>query len=346
MFGFQLTDVDQSLRPSNEVLTLEIQDQDQQLIATLELSEGPGYGQQIVAGVMQGWLVSSVVAVLLAALVGWWVSRQVSAPVLALTTATRRMASGDLGVRASVRNQDEIGELAGSFNEMVERVESTVETLRRFASDAAHELNTPLTALRANVELALQSDGPAARASLERALEQGSRLESLTRDLLDLSRLEAQANGEPVEPVDLVALAREQAEPFASQAEQAGVTFELDLPAEPLIVMGERSRLGRALRNLLENAVKFTPSSGRIICGAAREGEEAHLWVQDSGIGIPEEDRSMLFQRFHRGRNASGYPGSGLGLAILRAIAERHHGRIEVEHLAPGTRFRLIFPGQ
>jgi signal transduction histidine kinase len=109
-------------------------------------------------------------------------------------------------------------------------------------------------------------------------------------------------------------------------------------------VLGEEAELRAALTNLLDNALKFTPEGGRISLGFRQEDGVAVLWVEDTGIGIPEADLPLLFQRFHRGRNAAAYPGSGLGLAIVKAIAERHGGQVQAERAEPGARFILRLP--
>ncbi|MEW5720802.1 MAG: HAMP domain-containing protein, partial [Chloroflexota bacterium] len=128
----------------------------------VELTEGPALGRAIVNSVLRGWIVASVIAVVLAAIAGWFISRRISAPVLALTNTTTRMANGDLSSRADISSRDEFGALARAFNAMADEIETTVNALRRFAADAAHELNTPLTALRADLDLALTETQPRA----------------------------------------------------------------------------------------------------------------------------------------------------------------------------------------
>ncbi|HEC35730.1 MAG TPA: HAMP domain-containing histidine kinase, partial [Anaerolineae bacterium] len=146
------------------------------------------------------------------------------------------------------------------------------------------------------------------------------------------------------EPLDLAALVRRVSEVYASRAEQAGITFALDLPETPVTVSGNADQLCRAIGNLLDNAIKFTPARGSVTLGLRQDEGEATLWVQDSGIGIPEEDLPHLFERFHRGRNATAYPGSGLGLAIVKAIVEAHGGRVRGENVEQGARFTVWLP--
>ncbi len=317
------------------------------LLGTIVISDGPAYGMDIVMGVARAWVVASLVAILIAALVGVWLSRRMSAPILALTEATGRMAQGELSVRAEPRSHDELGRLARSFNHMAGRIEEMVTALRRFAGDAAHELHTPLTALHTSLELA-RSDpdlSPSARASLEQAWEETRRLETLSRDLLDLSRLEGGQPPSPPESVDLGELVREASEPYASQAEQRGINFVLELPEGAVQVCGQPAQLCRAVSNLLENALKFTPPGGQVRIALTNTGDEALFEVSDTGIGIPAEDLPFVFNRFHRGRNVTAYPGSGLGLAIVKTVVEHHDGEIGIESPQDGgTKFVMRLP--
>jgi signal transduction histidine kinase len=221
-----------------------------------------------------------------------------------------------------------------------------VTTLKQFVTDAAHEINTPITALRTNLELAADSANPDDfRADLHRAQVELERLEKLTRSLLTLSRLEARTVAPAREPLDLVALGRQMNERFASRAEQAGVTFTVDVPSDPVTVAADEHQLTRVLDNLLDNALKFTPPGGSVTLKLDELPGLARLSVTDTGIGIPAEDLPNLFRRFHRGRNAAAYPGNGLGLVITKAIVEEFNGQIAVESSSTGTRFTVILPG-
>jgi len=332
---------------SDQVIRQIFRDQEGELLGYVELSEGPAYGRQILVSVTRGWALAGGVAVLLAAVAGWMASRRITTPLLALTDVTTRMAAGDLSARADVAREDEFGLLANSFNEMAGQVQTTVVALRRFVSDAAHELHTPLTALHTNLELIADERDRARRHDfVARAQTQVERLEALTRALLDLSRLESGAAQETTPPIELTALVREMSEPYASRAEQAGLTFGLTLPESPVTVQADEAQLRRALGNLLDNAVKFTPEGGAVRVGLRRKNKWAELWVEDSGIGIADVDLPHLFSRFHRGRNVAGYPGSGLGLAIAKAIVENHGGCIGVEStIGQGSCFSLTLPG-
>ncbi|MBK8900409.1 MAG: HAMP domain-containing histidine kinase [Anaerolineaceae bacterium] len=329
---------------SNLTVRRAIETANGRLLGFVELSEGPAYGRDILQSVFGGWLIASLVAVLLAGLVGWRASRRLVRPLLTLTQVTTRMADGDLAARTAVQRQDELGTLGRSFNKMADQVESTITTLRQFIADAAHELHTPLTALQTDLQALRQTElEPGQLAKIERAQEQAVRLQTLTNSLLDLSRIEANTNAES-EIVNLNQLLQETAELFASRAEQSDIHFDLTLPDGILQVQGSPLRLRQALQNLLDNALKFTPAGGEVMVALDQEDNFARLTITDTGIGIPEEDVPHLFGRFHRGRNTADLPGNGLGLAIVQAIVVGMNGRITLHPLTPGTQVQLLLP--
>lgn len=313
----------------------------------LEISSGPAYGSDILKSVAIAWGAAGILSVILAISMGLYASRQVTRPVLALIDATRQMEQGQLSARVNLPNeqQQEFQSLAAAFNNMAQRVEKTISTLRAFVSDAAHELNTPLTALKTNLELALNEPDPASQINyLASALEQNQRLEQLTGRLLDLSRIEYSQTTPDFSHFDLRQLVAEIGERFASRAEQADRNFSLALPGRETPLFGNPHQLQQAIENLLENSLKFTPPGGNITLELVIQQDAAQCIISDTGIGIPDDDLPHLFKRFHRGRNAGGFPGSGLGLAIVRAVMDAHHGSVEVQNLETGCRFIVRLP--
>jgi len=347
-FGFELNAAAAdpgAARSTLTVMELILDPRNARMLGSVKLSEGPAYGRDILTSVAWGWVFASAIAVLLAAAIGWYISRRISAPVLALTDVTARMAQGDLSSRAGVRSRDELGQLASSFNEMADQVETTVNTLRRFVSDAAHELNSPLTALQTNLEMAFEEKNASSRTLyLSRAQEQSQRLEAMVQSLLDLSRIEAAQSVPSFELLDLRQLIAEIGEIFASRAEQAERVFNLILPDSEVPFHGNALQLQRAVNNLLDNALKFTPVNGIITLNLNHSETEVILMITDTGIGIPSDDLPHLFERFHRGRNSAEYPGNGLGLAIVKAIVDAHHGRVEAQSTNTGSMFSVILP--
>jgi signal transduction histidine kinase len=349
-FGFDLSSEGSNTEmPRSKLMVMELihDPQTGEERGAVRLSEGPGYGTEIVQSVARGWALSSVISVLLAAGVGWYLSQRMSAPILALRDVTTRMAQGDLSSRADVRSRDEFEQLAVSFNEMAGQVEKTVTTLRAFVSDAAHELRTPLTVLRTNLDLVLDEKDEARRAAfIADAKAMVQRLHELNTNLLDLSRLEASSHTTRDTVVDLAELLRARSEVYASQAEQAGLMFERDLASMPVFVRANETDILRAVDNLVDNACKFTPQDGIVRISLVLQGGQVLLSVTDTGIGIPEEDLPQLFNRFHRGRNATTYAGSGLGLAIVKAIVSAHGGQVNVQSMGEGrgSKFSIYLP--
>lgn len=344
-FGRRLSRDSSPEQRSEQKVQSVLLDGHQQPIGYIQLSEGPAFGTKILDSVTQALVGAGAISVTLAILAGFFISYQLSQPVLMLANTTQRMSDGDLSARVNLKRRDEFGILAHSFNEMATRVETTITTLRSFVADAAHELHTPITALHANLELALTEPQETKKAHfISQSLGQLKRLESMTNDLLDLSRIESGMGREERHPVNLVEVLRETSELYASRAEQSGVQFQLEVPAKGVITRANEAQLRQVICNLLDNAIKFTPENGAITVGLCKEVHEIKLWVKDSGIGIPTEDLPYLFSRFHRGRNAAPYPGSGLGLAITRAIVEGHQGKVSVESSIHGTAFLLQLP--
>ncbi len=345
-YGVRLKpDMDSNQGISDQVATVNLTNSKNELMGYIEISGGPATGTEILDRVAWALLGASAVAIAVAVLAGWSFSRAITTPLLGLTHITDQMAQGDLSVRAEITSADEFGSLAKAFNHMTNQVEHTITTLKCFLGDAAHELHTPLTALNTNLELAAtESDDIKRQSFIERALEQLKRLETLTNNLLILSRIETHSLPDERNAVDMGELVRETSELYASQAEQMGITFLIDVPSQATIITANEAQLRRTLCNLLDNAIKFTAENGSVELGLRQDTKGTQLWVQDTGIGIPGEDLPYLFNRFHRGRNTAAYPGNGLGLAIIKAIIESHHGKVAVDSLSPGTRFTLLLP--
>jgi two-component system sensor histidine kinase MprB len=283
-------------------------------------------------------------ATLLAAFFGRLFGRQVIQPVSELTAAAEHITqTDDLGRRIEVRSDDEVGRMAQRFNTMLDALENSrralddsVHSQRQLVADASHELRTPVTSLRTNIEVLLSEEGELKGEDRRRLLEdvraETEELTALITDVIELAR-----GDEPPAGVDDVQFDHVVAEAVArARRRRPNTTFHAEL--EPTLVEGLSERLGRAVDNLLDNAAKHAPE-GSVVEVRLREYE---LTVRDHGPGIPADDRPHVFDRFYRGSTARGRPGSGLGLAIVRQVAETHGGSISVEE-APGggALFRL-----
>ncbi len=348
-FGYDFGQIGERHVPqySNVVVSVPLHNPEGEFIGSLELSEGPAFGTDVIQSVIRHLLLAAALAVPLATLIGWVISRNLSQPIMQLTDASEQMAAGHLSTRVEIDRADELGHLSAAFNGMAAQIETTVNTLQQFVADAAHEIKTPITAMRTNLELAeagVQSEN--SRLDLALAQRELNRLEQLTSSLLALARLESGGIETAHEPLDIAHLIRQIHEQFASRAEQAGITMIIKNVAQPVTVTGDRTQIGRVLENLLDNAIKFTPETGSvtITLDSASGSDSVQIHVQDSGIGIPEADLPRLFSRFHRGRNAAAYPGNGLGLVIARTIVEEHGGTISVRSDTYGTCFTVRLP--
>jgi two-component system sensor histidine kinase MprB len=291
------------------------------------------------------WLLGLVVlgGVALATGLGVLVSRTAVRPLARLTGVAERVtATGDLHHRIPAATDDEPGRLAGAFNAMLAALEASRDAQRQLVADASHELRTPLTAIRANIELLQhapeQLSEPERAAMLVSARGQLEDLTVLVGDLVDLAR-PGEAPVEPPEDVRLDALV---AEAVARARRHApGTTFTLE--AEPCVVRGRRARLARAVGNLLDNAVKWSPPDATVEVRV----DDGEVTVRDHGPGIAQADLPHVFDRFYRAPSARGLPGSGLGLAIVKHVADGHRGTVHAE-AAPGggTLMRLRLPAE
>jgi two-component system, OmpR family, sensor histidine kinase MprB len=280
-----------------------------------------------------------------AAVAGLLVGRAGLRPVERLTKAAERVGrTGDLSP-IEVEGADEIGRLARSFNEMLAAVATSRALQRQLVADAGHELRTPLTSLRTNLDLLAQSDAAGTRglAAAEREAllvdvrAQVEELSGLVADLVELARDDRPTAS--TDEVDLAGVVERAIERVRRRA--TGVAFDVDL--QGWIVLGDTTALERAVTNLLDNAVKWSPPGGHVLVSLA----EGRLTVTDDGPGIEDADLPYVFDRFYRSTDARGMPGSGLGLAIVRQAAERHGGSVSAGR-APtaGAQLVLDLPGR
>jgi signal transduction histidine kinase len=297
----------------------------------------------------------------LSVLVSAGLARRFTTPLRQLTEAARALAEGDLSRRvpeAQVRaGSSELAELAVQFNAMADRVEESVDLIRRdrdrsrdFLADVSHELRTPLAALRTFNDLLTEraGDDPDARAEfLESSGQQIERLDWLAQNLLELSKLDSGLVLLDLRPDDLRAAVETAVEQSSAAARKRGTTIKLTLPDHPVRIRHDPQRIGQVVANLVANAVKFTPKGGVVTVDVAGTTDGARIVVSDTGVGIDPSELPHIFERFYRGNqsNETRGSGSGLGLAIVHSIVDMHGGTVAVEsRLGLGSRFIVDLP--
>jgi signal transduction histidine kinase len=293
------------------------------------------------------WAVALMIGL---ALVSWFfVSRRVLKRIDSVSATSRRIMEGDLTGRLEVTGTgDEFDRLANSLNAMLERIELLLHGLKDVSDNIAHDLKTPLTRLRNRVEAALATPDTAKhRAALEATIEESDQLIKTFNALLMITRIEAGSPDGDMTEVDASAIARDVAELYEPVAEEKGIELAVDTP-EPIKLKASRELLGQALANLIDNALKYAHCGEakplKIAVSTAREGDRLILKVADNGPGIPVADRQRALQRFVRLEASRSQQGSGLGLSLVAAVAQLHHGTVELGDGNPGLVVTMSLP--
>ena len=285
---------------------------------------------------------------------GLWISRRVEKSMGGLNRVVAAVQDGDLKVRAPVTHSgDELDELGQGLNTMLDRLEGSMASIRHAGDAIAHDLRSPLTRMRAKLEVAL-IDAEAGKVSgvdaLGIALDEADALLKTFNTVLAIARL--QAGGAPDPKVfDAAELATDMAELYEPSGEDKGLEFSAEIE-KGLLIEGNQPFLAQALANIIDNAIKYTPEGGAVKFRARRRSSgEIEFSVTDTGPGVPDEDRERVLQRFVRLDNSRTEPGSGLGLSLVTAVAEAHGGRVQLDEgpgayggQGPGLRVALVLP--
>ncbi|MFE7505171.1 sensor histidine kinase [Promicromonospora sp. NPDC057488] len=294
--------------------------------------------------VMRTYAIVCCVALVLLGLFAWLVVSRLLRPLRQLSATATRVTETDLTQRVPVATDDDLGELAGAFNTMLDRLSTAIETQRRFLDDAGHELRTPLTVLRGHLEV-LDPDDPAdVRETRDLLLDETSRMGQIVEELVLLAKAE-RSDFVTLAPVDLGRFTDD----VHDKARALGARrWVVDARAD-VEVAADAHRLTQAVLQLADNAVKFTEADDEVGIGTqvfdGPAGRLVRLWVRDTGPGVPPQEAERIFDRFARGSETGGTPGSGLGLAIVRAIAQGHGGDVVVERSdGGGARFVMTWP--
>ena len=275
-------------------------------------------------------LLAGALAAGIALVIARWVARGMTQPLRDMAQAARRMETGDYSQRVVTSSRDEVGQLAQAFNRMSAELDQLERLRRDLVANVSHELKTPISALRAHLENLLDGVERPDPETLQVMLAQSERLGRLVDQLLDLSRLESGDVPLHREPVELGSLVSEVVSEIEVATAGREVALERAVPDGLPAVYADRERLHQVLFNLLDNAVRFTPSGGRVTVSAERHDGSVDVHVADTGPGIPPEHLPRLFERFYRADPARSQKegGTGIGLAIARSVVEAHGGRI------------------
>jgi two-component system, OmpR family, sensor histidine kinase ChvG len=277
-----------------------------------------------------------------------FLSRTIARPLRRLAIAAERVRLGrgrDVTIPRFMDRRDEVGELSRALSDMTQTLHQRMDATESFAADVAHELKNPLASMRGAVEILRRGhDEPTQKRMLEIVQHDMQRMQRLITDISESSRLDAELSREQMREVDLRAMVTTLAEVYAQMAEHLHFVTDIG-PAVPKVT-GQEWRLGQVLRNIIDNAVSFSPPGGTITIGLHGDQQRVHLTVDDEGPGIPEANLRDIFKRFYSERPSSESFGghSGLGLAIARQIVEAHGGQLAACNRANGARFTLTLP--
>lgn len=291
---------------------------------------------------------SALGVLILAGVGGMFLANRTLKPVDHMTDIAREIGEGDLSRRIDVQSEDEMGRLAATLNWMIGRLEEAFQKQRQFAADASHELRTPLAIIQAESSLALDRRRTQAeyRRSLELVSGEVTYMSDIIGKLLLLAREDAGTEPANFQEVNVKDLISDLSSDLEALAQEKGVAFNLG-PLDDLMVKGDRFKLRQLFLNILDNAIRYTPSGGNVSSTLVRKNGNALVSITDTGVGIPAEELPFIFDRFYRVDKARSRAdgGLGLGLAIASSIARLHGGQIEVEsQVGKGSTFRVILP--
>lgn len=276
---------------------------------------------------------------------GWLLARKFIRGVDRVTCAARKIEAGDFSLRVGHGDEgEEIDNLVDAFNNMTANTEKLLKELKTISDNIAHDLRTPITRIRGKAELAVLNPEDSSELAGDVA-EECAEMLTMINTMLEITQTESGIAQDDFDDLDLTALTAAVLELFSTVAEDKGITLHQELPAQPLSACGNKVKYQRLLANLLDNAIKFTPSGGTVSVRLEPGDSEFTLRISDTGCGIPPEARSHIFERFYRSDSSRSLPGNGLGLSLVKAIVSVAGGTIEVEsEVNRGTTFLVTLP--
>jgi two-component system sensor histidine kinase TctE len=324
---------------------------DEPQLALVQVAETLEKRAQLANAIIKGVILPQFIILPIVLALVWFALARGLSPLAQLQERIRARGSDDLSPIASNQVPEEISPLVRSLNEMLSRLSLSIEMQKRFIADAAHQMRTPLAGMRMQSELALrQTDSGEIHRSLEQLAKSSEAATRLVNQLLALARAENQPQaGTAMLPLELSELARSAVQDWVQASFVHRIDLGFEAPPEPVQIVGNPTMLRELLSNLIDNALRYTPAGGSVTV-RVRAGEQGCLEVEDTGPGIPPQERERVFERFYRilGNSAEG---SGLGLAIVREIAQQHGAEIDLFNnpraplpKQPGALFRLTFP--
>jgi signal transduction histidine kinase len=302
--------------------------------------------QMFIHSVHRYLLWTSICALALGGVLSLLLTQMVLRPLYQMIKSARLISGGDYSSRVQAGPHDEIGQLAGAFNQMAESIERVEQLRRDMISNVAHELRTPLTNIRGYLEALQDGVVSPSRDTFELLLEETLRLTYLVENLLDLARADAAKTSLELERMDISKLAERVLKKFELAFRQKNIHISSELGTEVTMAAGDREKLGRVMENLLKNALQYTNEGGSVAVRTENTARGVRFCVENSGPGINPADLPFIFERFYRGEKSRSrdYGGTGIGLAIVKEIVNAHGGEAAVESTPVKTVFCITLP--